>query len=188
MGGSFRFLQRVWTLTHEFLESNGGTKDNIEIRRIINKAIKKIGDDLLTFSFNTAIATLMETVNQLYRVKAEDNYSSSEWQWAIETLLQLLAPFAPHITEELWEEMGQEGSIHISSWPEHDDKYLVEDEVTIVLSVNGKMRSELKVAKDSTEEDVLKLASDDSKIKSYLDGQTIKKTIFVPNKLVNFVI
>ncbi|HMH31185.1 MAG TPA: class I tRNA ligase family protein, partial [Methylomirabilota bacterium] len=103
-------------------------------------------------------------------------------------LLQLIAPFAPHIAEELWSELGQDGSIHISEWPAYDEKYLVEDTVTIAVQVNGKLRGEVQVAADAGEATVVKAAQEHEKAATYLDGQTIRKTIYVPGKIVNFVI
>jgi leucyl-tRNA synthetase len=188
MGGAHRFLQRVWTLVQEFNEQDGGTAESVDLQRVMHKTIKKVSQDLLDLSFNTAIAALMECVNELYRIKAEDNYGSSEWQWALESLLQLLAPFAPHIAEELWQQIGQEGSIHISSWPAHDERLLVEDTATIVIQVNGKLRGEVQIAADADEATVTEAAKANPKVAGYLEGQTIRKTIYVPNKLINFVV
>jgi len=188
LGGAHRFLQRVWTLVQEFNDSEGGTAESVELQRAVHKAIKKVSQDLHDLSFNTAISALMECVNDLYRLKAQDKYASVEWQWALETLQQLLAPFAPHIAEELWQQLGQEGSIHLSEWPVHDDSLLVEDTVTIVIQVNGKLRGEIQVTTDAPEEQVVEAAKTHDKVHSYLQDQTIKKTIYVPGKLVSFVI
>jgi leucyl-tRNA synthetase len=188
MGGAFRFLQRIWTLVQEFNDSDGGTSDSPELSRTMHKTIKKVSDDLANMNFNTAIAALMEAVNELYRLKAEDKYQATEWQWALETLLQLLAPFAPHIAEELWQQLGQEGSIHLSDWPKCDEQYLLQDQITVVVQVNGKLRAELSVAPDADEPTVVAAAQADEHVASYLKDQTIKKTIYVPGKLVNFVV
>lgn len=188
MGGAHRFLQRIWTLVQEYDETDGGTADSEELRRLIHKTIKKVSADLRDLSFNTAIAALMECVNELYRIKAEDNYQATEWQWTLETLLQLLAPFAPHISEELWEQLGHDESIHMSEWPRHDEKYLVEDSVTLAIQVNGKLRGEVEVSKDAAEAEAVAAAQSVEKVAGYLEGQTIRKTIYVPSKLVNFVI
>ncbi len=188
MGGAHRFLQRIWTLVQEFNDSDGGSAESEQLQRTVHATIKKVTQDLGDMSFNTAIAALMECVNELYRIKAEDKYGSVEWQWALESLLQLLAPFAPHIAEELWEQMGQDGSIHISEWPAYDEKYLVQDSLTIVVQVNGKLRGEIQVAIDADEAAVVEAAKNIEKVAAHLKGQTIRKTIYVPNKLVNFVI
>jgi leucyl-tRNA synthetase len=188
MGGAHRFLQRVWTLAQEYDETDGGTADSEELRRIMHKTVKKVSGDLEVLNFNTAIAALMEAVNELYRIKAEDNYASTEWQWTLETLLQLLAPFAPHVTEELWQQLGHDESIHLSEWPKFDEKYLVESTVTLAVQVNGKLRGEVEVPKDAPEADAVTAAKAIPKVAGYLEGQTIRKTIYVPNKLVSFVV
>src|SRR5690606_13570522 len=131
-----RFLQRVWTLVQEFNETDGENDESDDLKRVIHKAIKKVSEDLDKMNFNTSIAALMECVNDLYKIKAEKGYGAVEWQWALETLQQLLAPFAPHITEELWEQLGQEGSVHTSAWPEYQERHLIEDSMTIVVQVN----------------------------------------------------
>ncbi|MDB5170319.1 MAG: leucine--tRNA ligase [Candidatus Saccharibacteria bacterium] len=188
MGGANRFLQRIWTLVQEFSESDGGTAESPELQKIVHKTIKKVSADLHVLSFNTAIAALMECLNELYRIKAEDKYASVEWQWALESMLQLLAPFAPHIAEELWEQLGQEGSIHTSEWPAYDEKYLVEDTLTIAIQVNGKLRGEVQIAADATEDEAVNAAKANDKVAGYLKGQTIRKTIYVAGKLVSFVV
>ncbi len=188
MGGANRFLQRIWTLVQEFNDSDGGTAESVELQKIVHKTIKKVGLDLHVLSFNTAIAALMECVNELYKIKAQDKYASVEWQWALESVLRLLAPFAPHIAEELWQQLGQEESIHISEWPTHDEKYLVEDTLTIAIQVNGKLRGEIQISADAAEDEVVNAAKSNEKVAGYLDGQTVRKTIYVTGKLVSFVV
>jgi leucyl-tRNA synthetase len=189
MGGAFRFLQRTWTLVQEFNERPDKTgKESIDLRRAIHKTIKKVSEDMLDLSFNTSIAALMECVNELYRIKAADNYASSDWQFTLETLLQLLAPFAPHISEELWQQLGHDESIHTSQWPAYAEKYLLQDTVIVVIQVNGKLRGEIQIAPDTSEAEVVKAAQALDKVAGYLAGQTIHKTVYVPGKLVNFVI
>ncbi len=187
MGGSFRFLQRFWTLVQEFQAAEHQGDESIALKRAIHKAIKKVSEDMLDLGFNTAIAVLMETVNELFRIKAEDNYAAADWQWALETLLQLLAPFAPHISEELWHQLGHEASIHTTTWPTHDEQYLTQDSITIAVQVNGKLRGEVQVASDADEAAVIEAAKTNDKVKTYLTGD-IRKTIYVPGKLVNFVV
>jgi leucyl-tRNA synthetase len=189
MGGSFRFLQRVWTLTQEFLESDQRAENSSdELLRPIHRTIKKVDEDLLELSFNTAIAALMECVNDLYKIKAEHSYEAKEWRWALETLLQLLAPFAPHITEELWHQLGHKETIHLSPWPKYDEKYLVRDSATIAVQVNGRLRGEVEVPADAPEAEVVAAAQSHDKVAGYLKDQTIKKTIYVSGRLVNFVV
>ncbi len=188
MGGSFRFLQRVWTLTQEYIEAKENTNNkNQEILVATHQAIKKVSQDLHDLGFNTAIAALMEFTNELYKIKAKDNFKSKSWQFAIPTLLQLLAPFAPHITEELWHDLGNKGSIHTSEWPTHDDKYLVADTVTVVVQVNGKVRANIDVPAGADQETAEKAARADENVKKFVTGEP-KKVIFVKDKLLNFVV
>jgi leucyl-tRNA synthetase len=188
MGGAFRFLQRVWTLVQEFNDHDGGINESLELKRTMNKAIKKVSEDLDHMSFNTAISSLMECVNELYKIKAEDNFGSVEWQWSIESLLQILAVFAPHIAEELWQQIGQEGSIHLSSWPKYDEKYLQSDQMTIVIQINGKLRAEMVVDKTELEEAVVEKAKKNPRVETYLKDKNLKRTIYVAGKLINFVV
>jgi leucyl-tRNA synthetase len=187
MGGAFRFLQRVWTLVQEYNESDGGTSESVEIQRLMHKTIKKVSQDFVDLGFNTAVSTLMECVNQLYLIKAKDKYGATEWQWSLETLLQLLAPFAPHITEELWHQMGQESSIHTSSWPAYDEALTLDDTLIMVIQINGKLKGKIIVPRDIAEADAVDLAKKHPKIADYMIGKNIVKTIFIPNKLINFV-
>jgi leucyl-tRNA synthetase len=189
VGGAHRFLQRIWTLVDEFNDSKDhGPTESPELKRIMHKTIKKVSQDLQTLSFNTAIAALMECINELYRIKAADTYTSTEWSWALETFQQLLAPFAPHIAEELWQALDQKGSVHVSAWPAYDEKYLAQDTRTIAIQVNGKLRGEVEIAVDTDEDAVVTAAKANEKVAAYLKGQALRKTIYVPGKLVNFVI
>jgi leucyl-tRNA synthetase len=196
MGGCFRFLQRVWALNQEFIESKSGSKpaadpgqQTIELRRITHKTIKKVTEDLEHMGFNTAIASMMEMVNELYRIKAAGGYVDRiAWQEALDSLTQILAPFAPHITEELWQQMGHEDSVHMSVWPVYDKQYLVSDTLTIVVQVNGKLRGQVEVPNDASQEQVTTAARAYSKVADYFKDAEPKKTIYVPGRLVNFVV
>jgi leucyl-tRNA synthetase len=192
MGGSFRFLQRVWTLTQDYLNRGEPAEavDDIALKRVMHRAIHQVSKDLEGMGFNTAIAGLMGTVNELYRLKTSVSFSAAPetWRWALETLLLLLAPFTPHITEELWAQLGHDTSVHLAEWPHHDEQYLVSDTMTIVVQINGKVRSQLSVPAGATEEAVIAAAKADSKVAKYISGKEIKKSIYVPGKLVSFVI
>ena len=193
MGGSFRFLQRIWTLVQEYNSNTSSTNDKQdheqEIYRATHQAIKSVSSDFEELGFNTAVATLMELVNKLYKLKAEDNFSNRDtWKFAIESLLQLLSPFAPHIADELWEQMGHDESIHLSSWPKFDDKYLISDQVTVVVQVNGKLRAQLELPAEVNEEAVTKAATENEKVKAQIEGKTIIKSIYIPGKVINLVV
>lgn len=188
--GSFRFLQRVWRLVQDIKDRISDDDDNQEtddeVRRIIHKTIKKVTEDLERFSFNTAISAIMELVNGLYLAK-EKPISGVVVKEAVENLLILLAPFVPHMTEELWEKIGNKDSIHLQTWPKYNKKYLIEDEIEIVIQVNGKVRGKTVISRTATREDMEQAALDNEKVKNHIAGKNILKIIVVPKKLVNIV-
>jgi len=190
IGGTFRFLQRYWTLAEEFLAApQGDNPKDLEITAQVHKTIKKVTEDLYRMDFNTAIASMMEMINKLYKIKAETGINrSAGWRFALETLTQLLAPFAPHITEEVWERLGHDSSVHISSWPVWDDKLVTEEIVTLAVQINGKVRSQIVVSTDITEKDAIQTALSDEKIVPHIEGKTVKKSIYVPGRLVSLVV
>lgn len=190
--GSYRFLNRLWTVAQEFLAAGNGetpTDATDVLLRSTHRAIKKVTEDIEHDRFNTAIAAQMEAVNVLYKTKeAYGMQQSEEWRFAIESLVQLVAPFAPHIAEELWHDLGHADTVHIDHWPEWDEQYLVSDTVKIMVQVNGKLRGEVEVPADSDEETAVTAAKQNDKVQGYLEGQAIEKTIFVKNRLINFVV
>lgn len=190
MGGSFRFLQRVWTLVQEHLAHEQVTPgaDNKELEKSVHRATKRITSDLHELGFNTAIAAQMELVNELYRFKLATPLGSEQWQQSLVTVVQLLAPFAPHLSEELWQQLGQKGSVHTSDWPSWDETLLASDTVSIVVQVNGKLRGNIEIPTDADEAAVVAVAQSDKKVAGYLADQKIKKTIYVPGRLINFVV
>ena len=197
--GCYRFLNRVWRLVaqyHSTLTQNTQTQEfgdlDAEARKMrwhIHSTIQKVTNDIATrFNFNTAISSIMELVNALYLYKEKDAVNQAVAREGIETVLKLLAPFAPHITEELWSEIGHNESIHRQPWPEADQSALVQDEITIVLQVNGKLRDKIQVPADISEDDLEKLVLSSDKVKLYIEGKTVVKVIKVPQKLVNIVV
>lgn len=150
VGGAHRFLQRTWTLVNEFIEDNNqktlapGQALEERVLKSINRASKVVTTDLKTLSFNTAIASLMELTNELYKLRVQCPFSEAKdtWHSTLKTLIQLLAPFAPHITEELWEIIGEAGSVHQSDWPKWDESKITELVTKYVLLINGKKRGE----------------------------------------------
>ena len=197
MGGSYRFLQRIWTLTGEFIQKKDASEGSAlestlaeaDILRTIHRTTKKVTHDLQELNFNTAISAQMECLNAFYKLKEQDGFTNLEtWGYAIETLLRLLAPFAPHIAEELWLQLGHEESIHTSDWPTFDAAAITEATMIVVVQINGKVRAELSRASSDDESTILAAAVANPKIAAQLDSKTIVKTIYVPQKLVNFVI
>ena len=192
--GVYRFLARAWRLAmtedqegHWQLSENvADIEPNTTQLRVLHATIKKVSADLSTLSFNTAISQMMVCVNEL--TSAEKRPVS-----ALRTLLLLLSPFAPHMAEELWEQLGKkfpgfEGPAHGQAWPTHDDSLLVENEVEIVLQINGKVRDKLVMTKDATREQLEAAARAQEKFAGQLAGKEIVKVIAVPGKLVNFVV
>lgn len=188
--GAYRFLARVWTLVQEFLASENGEYEDVneDIMRAAHKAIKKTSEDIEEHRFNTAIASLMELTNSLYKLKEKSLSQTEQWRFALESLLMLLAPFAPHIAEELWHDLGHKDSIHKNHWPIHDEKYLVSDTMKIVVQVNGKVRATLDLPVDTEQAEIEAKAKENEKVAEYLNGNSIKKVIYIKNKLLNFVI
>lgn len=191
--GAYRFLQRVWRLVEQLddkrSDNNGKPCEEVdrEVRRVTHKTIKKVTEDIEErFNFNTAISAIMEMVNVLY-ASIDKNISKVVKTEALENLLILLSPFAPHITEELWERIGKTQSIHLMPWPEYDEEVLIEDEIEIVIQVNGKVRSRINVQRNIGKQDVEQMALSDDKVKDFLKDMKIVKTIVIPGKLVNIV-
>ncbi|MGB9839332.1 leucine--tRNA ligase [Thermovenabulum sp.] len=189
--GCFRFLSRVWRLVEELSEKFAEPVKNEHIdknaRRLIHKTIKKVTTDIEErFNFNTAISAIMEMVNGINSLKEE--ISGDVVKEAVGNLLLMLAPFAPHITEELWERIGNKGSIHLMPWPKYDEKAILEEEVEVVVQINGKVRAKILVPADITEEELESAALSSEKVSSYLQNKQIIKIITVPNKLVNIVV
>jgi leucyl-tRNA synthetase len=187
MGGCFRFLQRTWTLVQEFIES-GQPSDAPLTCKTLHRTIKKVTEDVRDMGYNTAIAALMECVNDLYKAKADKGFAADDWHAALSAFVQLLAPFAPHIAEELWQDLGHSGSVHLTAWPAWDESLLVSDTITIVVQVNGKVRANITVPADATKDSIVNAAKSDDKVKTYISSSEIRKEIYVPNKLVNLVV
>jgi len=160
------------------------------LRRAVHKTIRKVTEDIEDrFHFNTAIAAVMELVNaiQAFNQKgAPENVAVV--REAVESVVRLLAPFVPHFAEELWSELGHTGGLEKSGWPGYDADATVDEELTVVIQVNGKLRSKLMVAPDVREEAVKSAALADDKVQPFLEGKSVKKVVYVPGKLVNIVV
>lgn len=202
--GSYRFLRRVWRLFQQHRDlfppaEEAGLmpplgKEEEALRRICHATVKKVTVDIgERFNFNTAISAIMELVNGLSNylnaaaAGQKDKYRSLLRE-AMETLLMILAPFAPHICEELWRECGHHTSVHRQGWPAYDPRYLEVEEVEVVIQVNGKVRGRILVPASISEEELLEAACGQEKIQPFLANKTIKKSIAVPGKLVNIVV
>ena len=190
--GTRRFIDRVWTLVDEFVDSEDDSRNDfveINLKTSTHKTVKNVTKDLLKINFNTAISKLMEQVNYLNALKSEHSYSHKEqWQESLETLVLLLAPMAPHVAEELWQMLGHDESVHVQGWPTWDESLTMEDLITVVVQVNGKVRANLEMPADASEEQMADEAKKDEKVASYLKEGEVLKTITVPGRLVNFVV
>lgn len=194
--GSYRFINRVYRMVYEFSQKYSDAPDDYEIKTEADKsmaywmnyAIKKVSDDIgERFNFNTAISTIMEMVNEMYRYK-EGEVNTGLYAAAIRNLIIMLAPFVPHVTEEMWEHLGYGGSVHDQSWPEYDESALVKDTVEIVVQINGKIKEKINIAGDLSREEMEKTAMENDKVKGLIDGKNVVKVIAVPGKLINIVV
>jgi leucyl-tRNA synthetase len=185
--GAYRFLNRVWRLVGQGSTAIPGHQTQNPDPRLwgeVNRVIKKVTEDLERFHFNTAIAALMEFVNFLYKWedKAAPAYSN-----AIENLLILLSPFAPHACEELWQGIGKTDTVFNMSWPLYDESALKKEEALVIVQINGKVRGRINVAIDTPQEKVERLVFEDKKIAEWLEGKGVKKIVYVKNKILNIV-
>jgi leucyl-tRNA synthetase len=206
--GVRRFLFRLWTLAQEVIKahpsvnaaetatlsensvSSASKTSSASVERLRHKMIARVGDDYANLRCNTALAALMELVNALNKAKDDEPaiVHSSEFAAALDTLLLLVAPMAPHIAEELWHQRGNAESIHIQPWPAYDPALTVDELVTVVVQVNGKLRDKLEVAPDTAEDDLRALALASPKVQAATDGKPVKKFIYVPGRLANIVV
>jgi leucyl-tRNA synthetase len=188
VAGVYRFLNRVWTVSQQYIESEKNSETNDQKLAVaLNKTIKKVTDDIRRQSFNTAIAGLMEFVNDLYKLKL-DGFSEKGWHDALVALAQMIAVFAPHMADELWTQLGGEGLVQNASWPTWDDSLIVEDMITIAIQVNGKLRGEVTVEKDADAEEIKALALVHENVAKFVGNQKPAKIIYVPGRLVSIVL
>jgi len=182
--GVFRFLNRVWRLFHSGAEETFHVQNveptEVELK-ILHRTLKKVKEDIDNFSFNTAVSQMMIFVNEM-------TGSQNKPKVILEPFILALAPFAPHIAEELWQKLGHTTSLSFEPYPKWDEKYLLDANITIVVQVNGKMRGEFQAPREVSQADALSLAKRVEKVIPFLEGKEIKKEIYVPGKLVNLVV
>ncbi|MBQ5832992.1 MAG: leucine--tRNA ligase, partial [Selenomonadales bacterium] len=196
--GAFRFLSRVWRLVAQYeglikdadaYDVASLTKEEKELRRILHHTIKKVTEDIdKRYNFNTAISAVMELVNAVYAIKDANAVNGGLMKEIVSALLRLLAPFAPHMTEELWAQLGEEGSIHKCTWPTYEESALVQDEVEIVLQINGKVRDKVLLPATATKDEMETLALANPRVQGFIGEKQVVKVICVPKKLVNIVV
>ena len=179
--GCFRFLKRIYKFILENSE-NKKNEDSKENTQLLNKLINKITEDIKNMKFNTAVSSFMEFLNN---IETQKGLISKKF---IENILILLSPFVPHVSEELWQKFGHKESIVKQKWPEFDAELVKDETKTLIIQINGKIRDEVEIPTNITEQEASKLTLNREKVKRWLDGKQVKKTIFVPGKLINLVI
>jgi leucyl-tRNA synthetase len=198
--GAFRFLGRVYRLIAQKekairgagrIEGESGEQSR-RIRQVTHRTLKKVtGDVEDRYHFNTAISAVMEMVNFLYLVEEsawESREAGPALREAVEVLLLMISPFAPHVSEELWEKIGNEGMACLQPWPEADEEMARAEEILIVVQVNGKLRSRITADAEATEEEIRSMALADPRVREFTEGKTLKKLVVVPKKLVSIVV
>ncbi|TET55864.1 MAG: leucine--tRNA ligase [Dehalococcoidia bacterium] len=190
--GISRWLNRVWSLvTTDYVPSYrdaANTEDEKELLHMTHKTIKKVTEDLEKFRFNTMLASLMEFTNYLSKVREGRTVSDSLWREAISSFLLLFAPTAPHLTEELWARTGHPYSIHTQAWPEYNEGFAQEEEITLAIQVNGKLRDKVLVPASISEVQAKELALGRERVKTLIDGKKLSNVIYVPKRVVNIVL
>lgn len=183
--GVFRFLNRVWRMIatdegrlNESLKEAALTPEQ---EFVLHSTIKKVGEDIENLSFNTAIASMMIFVNEFTQSEVKPRE-------AMEKFVICLYPFAPHLAEELWEILGRTEPMHTVSWPEHDESKTKKNSIEMVLQVNSKIKSKVQAPVDAEQSQIEEIAKNDDKVKRSLEGVTIRKVVFVKNKLINFIV
>lgn len=208
--GCYRFLQRAWNLTQYFLDSQSDSSPQSssageamevgqyaqiiarEVLQTAHKTVKKVTEDIEATKFNTAIAAMMEAVNAYMKLKEKAGVQamdhSPEWQYAIESLIMMIAPFAPHIADELWQQLGNDSTVHTDNWPKYDKDLLRHDTTVVVVQINGKFRASLEMPRVITELEAVAAARADNNVAKYLEHKKISRTIYIAGKIVNFVV
>lgn len=198
--GCYRFINRVWRFVYDYVQGTDGklvdysslgelsSKDK-DLRRLVHTTIKRVTDDAGTrFNFNTAISAIMELVNGLYQYRELPDCNKAVMAEAVDTLILVLAPFIPHVTEELWQAVGHDNSVHKQQWPVVDEQALIADEVTVIVQINGKVRDKIVMPINVDKAEAEKIALSQPKIADMVAGKAIKKVVVVPNKLINIVV
>jgi leucyl-tRNA synthetase len=186
--GTSRWLRRLWTTVLEPVQTGKPGEDAVKaLRRKLHQTLKAVTKDYETFEFNTIVSGLMELLNEMVRAKAE-LYGSPAWNEAVEIYLKMLAPVTPHISEELWQMIGKPYSIHTQAWPKVDEAAAADDEITLVVQVNGKLRDRIVVPAGISDDDAKKIALDSEAVIKTLEGKAPRQVIYVKGRLVNIVI
>jgi leucyl-tRNA synthetase len=187
--GSHRWLNRVWSaFLDEGVKGNPTPEQNRTLLRKVHQSLKAVTRDFERFEFNTVISALMELLNEMVSYKEGGGWNSSTWHEAVDIYLRMMAPSVPHIAEEIWARLRKPYSIHQQDWPEVDEEAAREEQVEMVVQVNGKLRDKVVVLADTDEETAKNLALESKAVQKYLEGRSPRKIIYVPGRLINIVI
>jgi len=190
VGGPARWLKRVWSLFTEVSPTTAGASPDLlrDLRRKVHQTLARITHDFENFEFNTIVSGLMELLNHMVKAREKGAAGTPVWDEALEIYLQMMAPVTPHIAEELWERLGKPYSIHTQPWPEVDRKAAADDQIALIVQVNGKLRDRITVAADISEEDAKAAAVNSEAARRFMEGKEPRKVIYVPGRLVNIVV
>lgn len=187
--GTHRWLNRIWNLFTEPGPNIEPEPDTLRgLRRKLHQCLGSVTHDFMSFEFNTIISSMMELLNELYTARESGAQGTPEWKEAHDIYLRMLAPVAPHISEELWALAGMPYSIHNQPWPEVDEEAAAEDQITLILQVNGKVRDRIDVPADINREKAEALAMESEQVQKFISDKKIRKMIYVPGRLVNIVV
>jgi leucyl-tRNA synthetase len=190
--GMERFIRRVYGLVSETVEQDASDHADPEtarkIERLVHRTVQRVTTDLLDFQFNTMVAALIELSNGLSDLKTPELVRTREWRAALRTMVLLMAPSTPYVAEELWEKLGEPYSVHTQSWPSYDEALAQDDFVEVVIQINGKLRDRVVLPANVSEESAKAAVRNVEKIAAALDGVEIVKEVYVPGRLMNFVV
>jgi len=186
--GARRFLNRIWRLFAETYPGSAGVDgEDVDLNRLMHKTIRRVSERIEGFRYNTMVSILMEFVNALYECQRADAWRTASYHQALEILLILLAPSAPHIAEELWQLTDHLGSIHLQAWPGWDEDLAQDEMMQLPVQVNGKLRDVIEVASDASQDEVQAYVLALPKVQQYTSGRQVDRLIYVPGKVVNLV-
>jgi leucyl-tRNA synthetase len=189
ISGLYRWLNRAWNLVvTSYQPRSADAEAEKALRRLTHQTIRKVTEDMERLRFNTMIAALMELTNEMAKVRDEGKVSIPVWKETLDSLVLMLAPTAPHLAEELWQQRGHAYSVHNQEWPKWDEALAKEDEITLVVQVNGKLRDRINVPASISEDAARKLALDSPKVKPHLEGKQVANLVYVPGRLINIVV
>jgi len=187
INGVARWMNRLWELCQRRPSGEGESATARDLRRKLHQTVRKVYQDLERFKFNTAVAVLMELSNQMGGARNDGTIDTNTWDECVEKLLLMLAPFAPHIAEELWERTGHAYSIHQQPFPQWDDVLAAEEVITLVVQVNGKVRDKLQVPTDISEEEAKRLALESGRVQAHVGDKQVSRLVYIRGRLVNVV-